>query len=91
MNINYSNLPTHMQDGARRYIEDGIPGGSFFDALVSNDLMRAFGKADDVNRAAMWDWCLFLYNEAPSRCFGSPEIVSAWVKSGGINGKNGGN
>jgi hypothetical protein len=74
-----------MQDGARRYVERGIPGGSFFTAVVSNDLMEAFKKADDENTAAMRDWCMWLYNEAPIGCFGSPERVSEWIKQGGMS------
>ena len=85
MKIDYSRLPNHMQDCARRYIEHGISGGSFFTALVSNDLMGAFGRADEANIAAMRDWCGFLYNDAPSTCWGSPTKVDAWIAQGGMN------
>ena len=87
MTINYDMLPQHMRDVSRRYIENGIPGGSFFTAVVSNDLMGAYGRADSDNKDAMGDWCAFFYNEAPVHCHGSPAIVSAWVKRGGINGR----
>lgn len=86
MNINYSRLPEHMRDGFRRYIEDGIPGGSFMTAVLSNDLMGAFQRADDINRDHMFDTCAFLHNEAPRGCFGSPEHVKDWIRSGGLNG-----
>lgn len=88
MNIDYTRIPAHMQDTARRYIERGIPGGSFFTALVANDLMGAFQRADDANTAAMRDWCAFLYNEAPQACWGSPEMVDAWIASGGMAGRD---
>lgn len=84
--ISYSKLPAHMQDTARLYVEKGIPGGSFFTAVVSNDLMGAFGRADDTNAAAMQDWCRWLYNDAPGGCHGSPEHVREWVKAGGLEG-----
>jgi hypothetical protein len=83
----YSKLPTHMQEGTRLYIEHGIATGAFFTALVSNDLMGAVGKADDINRHAIWDWCNFLHNEAPYYCFGSPEVVDAWKERGGTKGR----
>lgn len=86
MDINYDRIPPHMADTARLYIERGIAGGGFFTALVENDLMGAFRKADDINTAAMRDWCAFLYNEAPSVCFGSPEKVRDWIKAGGLDG-----
>jgi hypothetical protein len=82
----YSRLPPHMQDTARLYVERGIPGGSFFTAVVSNDLKGAFGRADDINTAAMRDWCAWLYNDAPCGCQGSAEAVADWVKAGGIAG-----
>jgi len=84
--INYSRLPAHMRDGMRRYIENGIPAGSFQTAVLSNDLMEAFRRADDVNRLAMLDYAMFLANEAPCGCFGSPEHVKDWIAQGGLNG-----
>ena len=84
--IDYSRIPTHMREGTQRYIENGIPPGDFLRALVENDLFGAMGKADDVNQRAMFYWCVFFYNEAPSGCFGSPQKVAAWIASGGLNG-----
>lgn len=84
--INYSRLPAHMQDGMRLYIENGIPPGSFQTAVLSNDLMGAFRRADDVNRMAILDYAMFLFNEAPCGCFGSPEHVKDWIAKRGLNG-----
>lgn len=84
--IDYSRLPEHMRDGMRRYIENGIPPGSFQRAVLSNDLMEAFKRADDVNSAAMIDYARFLYNEAPGGCYGSPEHVKGWIAHRGLSG-----
>lgn len=84
--INYSRLPAYMQAGMRRYIENGIPPGSFLTAVLSNDLMEAFRRADDVNRLAMLDYAMFLHNEAPCGCFGSPEHVKDWIAQSGLAG-----
>lgn len=86
MDIDYSRLPVHMQDSFRLYIEKGIPGGSFMTAVLSNDLKGAFGRADDINRARMFDTVAFLVNEAPIGCHGSPEHVKDWIESGGLQG-----
>lgn len=86
MDINYDLLPEHMRDGFRRYIEVGIPGGHFMTAVLSNDLMGAFGRADDINRAMMHNICAFLYNDAPRGCYGSPEHVKDWIAGGGLAG-----
>lgn len=75
-----------MRDGARLYIDLGIPGGSFMTALFSNDFIRAFQRADDINTAAMRNWAAFLHNEAPRGCYGSPEAVKEWIAHRGLEG-----
>jgi hypothetical protein len=67
-----------MQEAARLYIEEGEMPGGFLVAVLCNDLVEAFGKADEVNRACLWDWCLWLYNEAPMPAWGSAEKVLTW-------------
>ena len=85
--LNYNTIPVHyMVDGVRRYVEQGIPPGSFLLNLFSNDLKGAFGKADDENTAAMLHWVRWMYNEMPSITQGSPEKVRAWVTRGGMAG-----
>ena len=82
----YSKLPPHMVQTAREYIDGGIRGGAFFHALVCNDLRMAVLFADDINREALPAWIMFLTNEAPTECFGSPARVKAWVNRGGLVG-----
>lgn len=84
--IRYDRLPEHMQDDARAYVERGRLSGGFFRAVIGNQLVEAFGRADGVNAAAMQDWARWLYNDAPSACWGSPEKISAWIDSGGMTG-----
>ena len=79
--IDYGRLPEHMQDGMRLYIEHGIEPGSFLTAVLSNDLMGALSKADDINRHCLLDYGMFLYNNAPSRSFGSRQAVKEWLES----------
>ena len=86
MKIDYSRLPEHMQASTRRYIEEGYPIGGFMTALFSNDLMESFGRADEINRAAMSDWVRFIYNDAPLGCHGSRELVREWHMHSGIRG-----
>lgn len=84
--INYSGLPEHMRDAFRLYIEKGIPPGSFTQAVLSNDLMGAMGRADIVNRHAIFETCAFLANFAPIGCYGSPEHVKDWIAHRGLEG-----
>ncbi len=40
----------------------GYPGGSFVQAVVDNDLMGAFSRADSINKDAIGFYCKLLYN-----------------------------
>lgn len=56
----------------------GRPSGSFVHAVLCNDLKESFGRADMGNRMTLFDIVGFVYNELPSDCWGSPEIVKQW-------------
>lgn len=75
-------LPPSLRPGLQRYIEHRIPPGSFLMAVLSNDLMDAIGRADDSNRVRLHDIAVWLYNNAPSACFGGREKVAAWLAGG---------
>jgi hypothetical protein len=81
-NMNYGLLPEHMRDSMKAYIEGRVPPGGFLTAVLSNNLMDACARADHINIKRLPDYCLFLYNEAPRGCHGSPEKVKAWLKKG---------
>ena len=85
---NVGMLPEHMQQPMSDYIEKGIAPGSFLSAVLSNDLMGAFGRADSTNIYRIKDFASFLYNHAPSLCHGSPTRVAKWIEIGGLNGYN---
>ena len=80
--IKYDRCPvSYMADGFKLYFERGILPGSFGTALLENDLMGACGKADQNNKLAIFQWCEWLYNYAPSSSFGSRERVTEYIKS----------
>ena len=72
-------VPGHMRAAITGYVLHRRPVGHFLTALLANDLMAAFARADEANAAAMQRWCRFLYNFTPSPCWGSPEKVRAWL------------
>lgn len=87
-----SMLPQHMREGIVEYIRVGRPVGDFLTALLSNDLMAAFERADDYNTQAMREWASYLYSYAPRYpvpCYGSLEIVENWKRVGGLEGLEG--
>ena len=78
MSTIYDRLPEHMREAARLYIEEGEMPGHFLTAVLTNNLVEAFGNADEDNRSCMWEWCLWLYNEIPMPAWGSANKVLAW-------------
>ncbi len=79
-------IPDHMWDGMREWIENGVPQGDFLMAVLSNDLKEACGRADNINQRRLFQYCQFLYNAAPSACWGSPEQVAWWRERKGLRG-----
>ena len=79
-------VPSHNHGGLQRYIENGIVPGDFLTAVLENNLMRALGRADEINRYRLFEIASFLYNVAPSQCYGSPHAVKEWSTLGGLNG-----
>jgi len=54
--------------------------GDFLTAVLENNLMEAVGRADDINREHLHTICMFVHNELPANCHGSPAKVLAWKK-----------
>lgn len=77
--INYQTLPLGLHGTMQRYIDQRAPAGSFGTAVLSNNLREACATADDFNRHALFEIVSWLYNEAPSACWGSPEKVQQWL------------
>lgn len=78
---NYDLIPDYTMAALKRYTEQHIPTGDFLRAVLSNDLKEAFGRADDNNCTALFHIAAWLYNEAPSACWGSPEKVESWLSA----------
>lgn len=84
---NWSGIPGHMRDGIQRYVMSGVPMGSFLTAIFANDFMEAAGRADGLNRHALFAYAGFVYNHTPSNCHGSYETVREWTERGGLSGR----
>ena len=78
--FDYDLLPEHIRGGMKLYLEDHVEPGGFLRAVLENDLVGAFGKADNINRAWMFDIVTFIYNEVPASCWGSREAVEKWLE-----------
>ena len=71
------------KNGIDQYVEHGIPTGDFLRAVLANDLMEAFGRADQENRRDLYEIAVYIYNETPSTCHGSYAIVDEWIRTHG--------
>jgi hypothetical protein len=80
-------IPRTMWESIVEYIVVGRPTGEFLAALLSNDLLRAVKKADDLNIQRLRDYGVFLEGCAPSLCYGSPSMYNEWIRSGGVIGR----
>ena len=72
-------VPRDVEATLTDYIQTGVPMGGFLTAVVENDLANAVGRADAQNAAALRSIVMWIYNEAPSACWGSKEKVRAWI------------
>jgi hypothetical protein len=72
-------IPERMMGGLLRYINNGVPTGNFLYSVLCNDLQHAVGYADEENLRNLPAYVMYLYNEAPSTCWGSPEKVAAYL------------
>ena len=74
-------IPLPILEGLRHYAMHHVPTGSFLEAVLSNDLTKAMGRADEHSRRSLWNIVNYCYNALPSTSWGSPEKVKAWLAS----------
>ena len=58
----------------------------FLTAVLSHELFDAFGRADDNSARCMQSIVRFIYNDLPSNCHGSRDLVDGWIDVGGLRG-----
>lgn len=62
---NYDCIKPETLASLKRYAEQRIPTGGFLQAVLENDLMQAFHRADEENCEALFHICAYIYNELP--------------------------
>lgn len=73
-------IPDYMGGGIERYIQQGVIPGDFLQAIITNDLKEAVGKADITNIKNLPAYVAYFYNEAPMGCWGSKKQMEDWIK-----------
>jgi len=85
--VNKFGIPEHLKEVIIEYVYRGRPTGGFLEAIFSNDLVGAFGRADFESMEGIPEIVKWLYNKAPRGCWGSKEIYIAWIDEvGGVKG-----
>ena len=77
-------IPFYTLEALEDYVLKGDMPGGFLTAVLKNDLSRAFRNADAKNLKALKTTHDFLYNFAPASCWGEPDSVAEWSRTGGI-------
>ena len=72
-------IPPYMHEGIVEYIFKRRPIGSFLYAVLTNNLREACNRADNSNKYLLYQYIFFFYNYAPMACWGSEEMVDAWL------------
>ena len=65
-------------DSLVHWIVQARPVGSFLQAMIENNLRRTYENADEINEQFVRTYVQWLYNHAPSICWGSVENVAKW-------------
>lgn len=68
------------KDVIDNYVEHGLRPGGFIEACLANDLLGAFGRADEGNRTSLFEIVSYIYETVPISAMGSCEAVEAWIE-----------
>lgn len=66
-------------DTLEHYVGNRRPTGDFVRAVLENDLLGAFERADNINKHDMLWIVSYVYNHVPSCAWGSKQRVKDWL------------
>jgi len=72
-------IPRFTKECIDQYVQKGVPLGDFLTAVMANDLMEAFSRADENNTRHMRDIVFYVYNHTPHICHGNYGLVDEWI------------
>ena len=76
----YSAIPPLVRAALDRYATEHSPAGGFVMDVLRDDLHGALVRADAESLAEIRNIVVYVYNELPGDCWGSPERVKAWLE-----------
>lgn len=74
-------IPHHMREGIVAYALDGRESGGFLTSIFENDFLRAWSRADGINRQRLASYAELVACDMPDGACGSPKIVKQWIES----------
>jgi len=77
--LDYSKLPERLRTGTQLYIEKGVPPGDFLTAVIQNNLVETFVRADNDMAKKIYEIITWFYWEVPSACWGSETKMNKWI------------
>ncbi len=77
----YYPIRNDLYGALERYLNNGIMPGSFLTAVLENNLMETFRRADIDNEANLKNIVGYIYNHLPRTSWGSSEKVKAYLIS----------
>lgn len=80
-------FPEHIRDAVQRYLAHGDYLGGYLTALFEGRGFDAVCSADPANFASFAFQLKWIAQCAPTGAYGSPKKVTAWMKQGGLRGK----
>ena len=76
--LEHHGVPKHLRQGLIDYVIHGQRPGGFLLACLENNFVDAVCRAIDLHVYEIVAVAKWIFNEAPSRCWGSPGIVKTW-------------
>ncbi len=83
---NPTKIPPVTKLQLEKYIHHGEIPDRFLTSVLENKLKQAYSNADDDNLPAIPAIVNYLYNNAPSQCWGNARLVDEWSKQKGMEG-----
>lgn len=71
--------PPHIRESIEAYVLQGRPVGGFLHAVLCNDLMESFAKADHINIHALPHIVAYIYQRVPVHLYGGYTIVDKHI------------
>jgi hypothetical protein len=75
----YRDAPIRILDSINAYVKDRQRPGGFVTAVLEDRLTAALRAADSASRRGLDDILLYVWNEIPATCWGSPARVAEWL------------